>query len=105
METNKILVDEQNGFRACRSCIDHIFVLCTVLRNRKLQGKDTFICYIDYKKAFDSVDRNLLLYKLSQIGITGNMYRAISSMYSNPRARLILNEHETEYFDCPAGVK
>ena len=47
LETNKILVDEQNGFRACRSCIDHIFVLCTVLRNRKLQGKDTFICYID----------------------------------------------------------
>ena len=105
LETNKILVDEQNGFRACRSCIDHIFVLCTVLRNRKLQGKDTFVCYIDYKKAFDSVDRNLLLYKLSQIGITGNMYRAISSMYSNPRSRVILNEHETEYFDCPIGVK
>ena len=105
LEKNNILVDEQNGFRACRSCIDHIFVLCTVLRNRKLQGKDTFICYIDYKKAFDSVERNLLLFKLSQIGITGNMYLAISSMYSNPKSRVILNEHETEYFDCPIGVK
>ena len=105
LESNKILVDEQNGFRACRSCIDHIFVLCTVVRNRKMQGKDTFVCYIDYKKAFDSVERNLLLFKLSQIGITGNMYNAISSMYSNPRARVILNEHETDYFDCPVGVK
>ena len=105
LENNKILVDEQNGFRACRSCIDHLFVLCTVLRNRKLSGKDTFLCYIDYKKAFDSVERHLLLYKLSQVGINGNMYRAISSLYSNPRSRVILNEHETEYFDCPVGVK
>ena len=33
------------------------------------------------------------------------MYRAISSLYSNPRSRVILNEHETRYFDCPVGVK
>ena len=105
LENNKILVDEQNGFRACRSCIDHLFVLCTVLRNRKLSGQETFLCYIDYKKAFDSVERHLLLFKLSQVGITGNMYRAISSLYSNPRSRVLLNEHETRYFDCPVGVK
>ena len=105
LEENKILVEEQNGFRACRSCIDHLYVLCTVLRNRKLCGKETFLCYIDYKKALDSVERNLLLFKLSQVGITGNIYRAISSLYSNPRSRVILNEHETQYFDCPVGVK
>ena len=80
-------------------------MLCTVLRNRKLSGQETFLCYIDYKKAFDSVERHLLLFKLSQVGITGNMYRAISSLYSNPRSRVILNEHETRYFDCPVGVK
>ena len=105
LETNKILVEEQNGFRACRSCIDHLFVLCTVLRNRKLSGNETFLCFIDYKKAFDSVERHLLLFKLSQVGINGNMYRAISSLYSNPRSRVILNDNETEYFDCPVGVK
>ena len=81
------------------------FVLCTILRNRKLQNKSTFLCYIDYKKAFDSVERHLLLFKLSQAGITGNMYSEISSLYSNPRSRVILNEYETEYFDCPVGVK
>ena len=45
------------------------FVLCTILRNRKLQNKSTFLCYIDYKKAFDSVERHLPLFKLSQAGI------------------------------------
>ena len=26
-------------------------------------------------------------------------------MYLNPKARIILNEHKTEYFECPIGVK
>ena len=105
LENNNILVDEQNGFRASRSCIDHIFVLVTVLRNRKQLGKDTFLAFIDYKKAFDSVERNLLLYKLAKTGINGRMYQAISSLYSNPRSHVVLNEYETDYFDCPIGVK
>ena len=33
------------------------------------------------------------------------MYQAISSLYSNPRSRVVLNEHETDYFECPIGVK
>ena len=105
VEDNKILVEEQNGFRASRSCIDHIFTLCTIIRNRKALGYDTFLSFIDYKKAFDSVDRHLLLYKLSQIGISGRFYSAIQSMYKNPKSRVILNEFENEYFDCPIGVK
>ena len=36
-------------------------------------GKETFLCFIDFQKAFDSVNRNLLLYKLSSIGIRGCM--------------------------------
>ena len=68
-------------------------------------GMDTFLSFIDYKKAFDSVDRHLLLYKLSKIGIVGNFYNAIKSMYSNPKSRVVLNEFETEFFDCPIGVK
>ena len=105
LETNNILAREQNGFRASRSCIDHIFVLVTILRNRKELGKETFLAFIDYKKAFDSVDRNLLLYKLGQIGINGRMYKAISSLYANPKSRIILNDFETDYFECPIGVK
>ena len=105
LESNKILVEEQNGFRSSRSCIDHIFVLITVLRNRKLLGKDTYLAFIDYKKAFDSVDRNLLFFKLALNGVSGKMYKAIAALYLNPKSRVILNEYETDYFACPIGVK
>ena len=33
------------------------------------------------------------------------MYQAISALYSNPKSRVILNDYETEYFECPIGVK
>ena len=105
LENNEILVEEQNGFRSGRSCIDHMYVLTTVLRNRKEQGKDTFLAFIDYKKAFDSVNRNMLFFKLASIGVTRNIYRAIVSLYSNPTSRVVLNDMETEYFSCPLGVK
>ena len=42
LEKNKILAEEQNGFRASRSCIDHVLVLCSILRNRKALGLSTF---------------------------------------------------------------
>ena len=44
-EESNILVDEQNGFRAARSCMDHIFALITILRNRKAQNKSTYLCF------------------------------------------------------------
>ena len=50
LEMINILVEEQNGFRVGRSCIDHIFVMCTVLRNRKMMGKETFLCFIITKR-------------------------------------------------------
>ena len=105
LESNNILANEQNRFRSKQSCIDHIYALCTILRNRKQMGQDTFVAFIDFQKAFDSVDRHLLLYKLSMIGVTGKFYSAIASLYRNPKTRVILRDFETEFLHCPNGVK
>ena len=40
-------------------------------------GQDTFLAFIDFQKAFDSVDRNFLLFKLSKFGVTGQFDKAI----------------------------
>ena len=46
-----------------------------------------------------------MMYKISRVGINGRMYDAISSLYSSPRSRVILQGYHTDYFDCPVGVK
>ena len=48
LESSELPVDEQIGFRRNRSCIDHLFTLVTVLRNRKDMKKDTFLAFVDF---------------------------------------------------------
>jgi hypothetical protein len=110
LNTNDLLSDTQNGFRAGRSCIDHIFSLITILRNRKLNNKSTFLCFVDFRRAFDSVNHILLFHVLySTFGIVGKMYNTLKSLYSHPVTRVILTAsdtmYKTDYFHCPLGVK
>ena len=85
--------------------MDHIFIIVTILRNRIFLNKSTFVSYIDFSRGFDSINRNLLLYRLSNIGITGKMYSALSSLYRHPQTRIVLNNIPTDYFSVPLGVK
>ena len=82
IDTRNTIADEQNGFRKDRSCVDYIFSLCTIVKNRQAKGKSTFVTYIDFSKAFDCVNRDMLLYKLQANGIDGKMYFIIKAMYS-----------------------
>ena len=105
VETNNILCDEQNGFRKERSCLDHIYLLHSILSNRKLSKKDTFVCFVDAKKAFDTVDRDCLWYKLLKIGIHGNCLKAIQSLYKSVSCTVKINDNFTEWFKVNMGVK
>ena len=49
--------------------------------------KPVYGCFVDFAKAFDSVSRNSLLYKLTQTNIGGNFYKLIKSMYSSTKFR------------------
>ena len=105
LEDNDLLVDTQNGFRRKRSCLDHIFSLTSIIRNRQSQGQNTFVAFIDMEKAFDRVDRNLMMYKLWCCNIDGNMYKTIKSIYSNPLCCVNVNGKNTNWFDISYGVR
>ena len=64
LATVGMLSDEQNGFRKSRSCIDHLYMLTSIVRNRKCIGKSTYACFIDLSKAFDSLNRDCLFINL-----------------------------------------
>ena len=100
-----IYCDEQNGFRPNRSCTDHIYVLTSILRHRVSQNKSTYACFIDAEKAFDRVDRNLLLYKLLKYGINGNMYNNLRNIYSDSKSCVKVNGFLTDWIDIEYGVR
>ena len=70
-EDNNILSDAQNGFRKKRSTIDHIFTLNALIE--KYLGKQSkfFVAFIDFQKAFDTINQTVLWQILSRIGVQG----------------------------------
>ena len=106
LETNKLLVEEQNGFRVGRSCQDHIFSLHNLVHGRKAQGLDTFAVFIDFRKAFDSVNRQLLWNKLQiNFGISGPFLELLKGLYSQVSSCVKINGDFSDWFEIDAGVK
>jgi hypothetical protein len=74
LEDNGLLSGKQHGFRKKRSCltqlIDHVEHIYSCLNN----GDEVDVIYLDYAKAFDKVDHNILLAKMKKYGIKGKMY-------------------------------
>ena len=105
MDSTGQYADEQNGFRKSRSCEDHIFTLTSIIRNRKQQGLSTYVAYIDAEKAFDRIDRDMLLYKLLACGVHGKLYHSVKSLYASSYNLINVNGHFSEAFRSKYGVK
>ena len=105
LDENNILVDEQNGFRKSRSCEDHIFTLSSIIKDKKMKNKSVFAAFIDMSKAFDCINRSLLLYKLLKNNINGNLYLAISALYNETLSCVQINNIRTDWFVTNQGVR
>ena len=64
-----------------------------------------FATFIDLKKAFDFVNRDLLLYKLLLLNIDGKIYNFIKSIYSKTTASIRVNGTLTDWIGCRSGVR
>lgn len=104
-DTHGLLVDEQNGFRGGRSCVDHLTTLCSIIETRKTLRQSTYTAFIDFSKAFDRVDRRLLWYKLEKLGLSGNILRSLQAIYSEVKCAVRLHGMTTDWFNVNSGVK
>ena len=98
-------MDEQNGFRKNRSCMEHIYILYTVINKRKLAKLPTYACFVDAKKVFNSVYRDCLWNKLSSLGLNGRILQGVHSMYNDVRCAVKINSYMTPFLDVNLGVK
>ena len=66
---NHELPDVQAGFRKGRGTRDQISNTCWIMEKARVFQKNIYFCFIDYAKAFDSVDQNKLGKILKEMGI------------------------------------
>ncbi len=105
VNSNNIYADEQNGFRSSRSCEEHVFTLLSVVRNRINAGQSTYVAYLDAEKAFDHINRSLLLYKLHTCGIAGKLFKIIKVIYSSTDCIVNVNNCLSGKFKSMLGVR
>ena len=69
MESNGLLTDAQNGFRKGRCTQDTIFKIVQDVNTVLNSGQTLGAIYIDFKKAFDTIDHSKLVVKLGGYGL------------------------------------
>jgi hypothetical protein len=104
-EELELIQDEQNGFRKSRSCVDHLSSLSMIVDIRKTQKRSTFCAFIDFRKAYDSIQRDLLWHKLKCYGLQGKIMDALQGIYSAVYSAVKVNGQLTEWFEVALGLK
>jgi hypothetical protein len=69
LDTNKTLFEEQVGFREGYSTIDHMLTLDFICNYYVRRSKRLYVAFVDYKKAFDCIDRISLWRKVIELNI------------------------------------
>ena len=83
---NRELPDVQPGFRKGRGTRDQIAnIRCIIKKTREFQ-KNIYFCFIDYAKAFDSVDHNKLWKILKEMGISDHLTCLLRNLYAGQEA-------------------
>ena len=105
VESNNLLVEEQAGFRRKRSTIEQIFILFEIISSRSKSKKHTYCCFIDVRKAYDSVFRDSMWWHLIHKGIAGKMYRVLRAFYNKVESCVQLNGKYSDFFTSDIGVR
>ena len=102
---DKHLRPNQNGFRPGRSTTSHILALRRLLEGVKSHNLKAIAIFVDFQKAFDSVNRSQMFKILLAYGIPRKLVDAIKKLYENTRAKVLSPDGETEFIDITTGVQ
>lgn len=101
---NKLIAPEQYGFQTGRSCTSQLIHHFGNLINILEEKCNVDALYLDFSKAFDKVDHQILLRKLKAIGITGKLHSWITSFLSNRFQQVMINGKSSKKAKVLSGV-
>ena len=104
LQENHILSDHQYGFRAKFSTVDQLISTYNDVTGMVDQGRVVDLVFFDYSKAFDSVPHGVLLDKLYNLGIDGNILHWIRGFLTGRTMRVKVGCALSESFAVTSGV-
>ena len=106
MASKTFLSPNQIGFMKGSTTSDHIFLLQTIIEKFVKKNKNKlYAAFIDFRKAYDRVSRDKLLYRLKTLGINGTFLKNIESMYKQTFYSIKLKNGHLEAISSNLGLK
>ena len=96
--------DAQFGFKSNHSTIDAALILKYLIDRQLMAKKKLYCAFIDLKKAFDSISRLSMWYKMIKCGIDGKLFNVIQSLYANIKLRVKCFNSLSDLYTCDVGL-
>ena len=112
-EENSTISPYQAAYRKNRSIFDHFFIIHEIFLEYRFYKvgprggrikRPLYFCFLDFRKAFDTVVRNILFRKLYNVGVRGKILRVIINLFSKNPANVSLEGFLSPEFTINRGV-
>lgn len=101
----QILGDYQCGFRRNRSTVDQMFLLKQIMEKRWEYAQSVHCLFVDFAKAYDSIDRETLYHILTSYQVPKKLVRMIKIATGTSRMRVRAGGGLTDEFEVVTGLK
>ena len=96
---------EQQGFAKGRRIYGSFLALYAMIEQSRVKGHRLYVAFVDVRKAFPSVRRDLLFQKLSELGASDQLTRAVIELYSDACATVRGPEGFSSIFNIHVGTR
>ena len=104
LENNKLLSDNQFGFRSNHSTVHPMLKFMNHVSNALNKKKHCIAIFCDLRKAFDTVDHEILFKKLERLGICGSTLKWFKSYLSERKQFVSIDGVLSDLLEILIGV-
>ena len=97
-QAEKIITEEQAGFRAGRSTTEQIFNLRILCEKYLQHQQDVYHVFMDFKKAFEKVWHTALWATMKKYNISANLICVIKHPYQKTTSTVLFNSSIGDWF-------
>ena len=104
-QAEKIIAEEQAGFRAGRRITEQIFNLRILCEKYLQHQQDHYHVFIDFKKALNRVWHAALWATMKKYTISTNLIQVIKNHYNKATSAILFNGSIGDWFQTTVGVR
>jgi hypothetical protein len=96
LESTELLSGNQHGYRRHRSTQSAVLYLTSQIRKAADNKLITGLVFVDFQKAFDSINHDILIRYLVSLGVVGRNIKWLESYFTNRQISVLNGQYESE---------